>query len=353
LGKISGSYSLSVSGVAAANASTLAANNKVVSMAVTGDNATIVANLSDLHGLGKKVATITQSNPSTSLALSAEQWVGQASTLNKIVGGFSATLSGVSAAKAQTVAADSRVKSLQVKDNAANLSANIDSLQALGAPLSEIDQSDAAALNLTATQWGAVQGALGKYKTGTAPAVVVAPAPAAALAKGGKGGAKGAPVAVEAPPPPPPPPPLPQAAARPLCLPLRASRGRGCSSAKHARRLTWWHQRVPAGCCSSSAVRAGVTLRRRADSAIETCSSLPPRISPIFSAPTLQLSPLARRETDAVASARARWLPCGVWERARTTAPNQQVLWRTLLPDALTVRAGVTLRRSADSTIET
>jgi hypothetical protein len=168
LGKISGSYSLSVSGVTAANASTLAANNKVVSMAVTGDNATIVANLSDLHGLGKKVATITQSNPSTSLALSAEQWVGQASTLNKIVGGFNATLSGVSAAKAQTVAADSRVKSLQVKDNAANLSANIDSLQALGAPLSEIEQSDAAALNLTATQWGAVQGALGKYKTGTA-----------------------------------------------------------------------------------------------------------------------------------------------------------------------------------------
>ena len=179
LGKISGSYSLSVSGVAAANASTLAANNKVVSMAVTGDNATIVANLSDLHGLGKKVATITQSNPSTSLALTAEQWVGQASTLNKIVGGFSATLSGVSAAKAQLVAADSRVKSLQVKDNAANLSANIDSLQALGAPLSEIEQSDAAALNLTATQWGAVQGALGKYKTGTAPTVVVSQVAAA------------------------------------------------------------------------------------------------------------------------------------------------------------------------------
>jgi len=28
----------------------------------------------------------------------------------------------------------------------------------------------------------------------------------------------------------------------------------------------------------------------------------------------------------AVASARARWLPRGVWARARTTAPNQQVL---------------------------
>jgi len=74
---------------------------------------------------------------------------------------------------------------------------------------------------------------------------------------------------------PPPPPPLPQAAARPLCLPLRTSRGRGCSSAKHARRLTRWHPRVPAGCCASGAVRAGVTLRRRADSAVETCSSLP------------------------------------------------------------------------------
>ena len=179
LGKISGSYSLSVSGVAAANASSLAANNKVVAMAVTGDNATLVTNLTDLHGLGKKVTTITQSNPSTALALTAEQWVGQASTLNKIVGGFSATLSGVSAAKAQSVAADSRVKSLQVKDTAANLSANIDALQALGAPLAEIEQSDAVALTLTATQWGTVQGALGKYKTNTAPTVVVSQVAAA------------------------------------------------------------------------------------------------------------------------------------------------------------------------------
>ena len=179
LGKISGSYSLSVSGVAAANASSLAANNKVVAMAVTGDNATIAANLSALHGLGKKVTTITQSNSGTALALSAAQWVGQASTLNKIVGGFSATVSGVNAAKAQSVAADSRVKSLQVKDNAANLSANIDALQALGAPLTEIEQSDAAALTLTTTQWGAVQGALGKYKTNTAPTVVVSQVAAA------------------------------------------------------------------------------------------------------------------------------------------------------------------------------
>ena len=111
--------------------------------------------------------------------MSAAQWVGQASTLNKIVGGFSATVSGVNAAKAQSVAADSRVKSLQVKDNAANLSANIDALQALGAPLTEIEQSDAAALALTATQWGAVQGALGKYKTNTAPTVVVSQVAAA------------------------------------------------------------------------------------------------------------------------------------------------------------------------------
>jgi len=99
--------------------------------------------------------------------------------LNKIVGGFSATLSGVNAAKAQSVAADSRVKSLQVKDTAANLSANIDTLQTLGAPLTEIEQSDAAALSLTATQWGTVQGALGKYKTGTAPTVVVSQVAAA------------------------------------------------------------------------------------------------------------------------------------------------------------------------------
>jgi hypothetical protein len=173
LSKIAGGYSLSVTGVAAADASALADNAKVSSMSVTGTNLTIAANLSSLHALGKKVANIQQSNAGVALALTADQWQNQAATLNKIVGGFNAVVSDVSAGKAQLVAADDRVNSISVKDTGVNIENHLDTLQALGSPLTQIEQTDNASLSLTANQWALNQGVLAKYKTGTSPTVVV------------------------------------------------------------------------------------------------------------------------------------------------------------------------------------
>jgi len=173
LAKIAGGYSLSVTGVAALNASALADNAKVSSMFVTGTNLTIAANLSSLHALGKKVANIQQSNAGVALALSADQWQNQAATLNKIVGGFNAVVSDVSASKAQLVAADDRVNSISVKDTGVNIENYLDTLQLLGSPLTQIEQTDNAALTLTANQWALNQSVLAKYKTGTSPTVVV------------------------------------------------------------------------------------------------------------------------------------------------------------------------------------
>ncbi len=173
LAKVKGGYSLSVNDVPAGSASTLAANARVSSMLVTGDHLGITTNLANLHALGKKVASIQQSNAGTALALTAEQWQNQAATLNKIAGGFSAVVSGVSAAKAHMVAADDRVSAISVKDTGDNIANNLDMLQAVGAPLTQIEQTDDASLSLTASQWALNQGVLAKYKSGTAPTVVV------------------------------------------------------------------------------------------------------------------------------------------------------------------------------------
>ena len=173
LSKIAGGYSLSVTGVDAADATSLADNAKVSSMSVTGTNLTIAANLVNLHGLGKKVAKIQQSNTGVALALTADQWQNQAATLNKVVGGFNAVVSGVSAAKAQMVASDDRVNSISVKDTGVNIENYLDTLQTLGSPLTQIEQTDVASLSLTANQWALNQGVLAKYKTGTSPNVVV------------------------------------------------------------------------------------------------------------------------------------------------------------------------------------
>ena len=171
LAKIKGGYTLAVSGVNAANAATVAANSKVVSLAVTGTGAEIVTNLSGLNALGKKVSGILQSDPANSLALSASQWMGQAAALNKITGGFRATVADVAADKAQSIAADSRVLSIDVKDTSLNLGKQLDVLQALGGRIVNIEKSDAAALSITANQWLADQQALDKFTTD--PDVVV------------------------------------------------------------------------------------------------------------------------------------------------------------------------------------
>ena len=177
LAKIKGGYTLAVSGVNAANASTVAANSKVVSMGVTGTGAEIVTNLSSLNALGKKVSGILQSDPGNSLGLNASQWLGQAAALNKITGGFRATVADVTAEKAQSIAADSRVLSIDVKDTSLNLGKQLNVLQALGGRIVNIEKSDAASLSINANQWLANQQALAKFTT--APDVVVNQATAA------------------------------------------------------------------------------------------------------------------------------------------------------------------------------
>ena len=177
LDKIKGGYTLAVSGVNAANAATVAANSKVVSMGVTGTGAEIVSNLSSLNALGKKVSGIVQSDPSNSLGLNASQWFGQVAALNKITGGFRATVVDVTAEKAQSIAADSRVLSIDVKDTSLNLGKQLNVLQALGGRIVNIEKSDAASLSINANQWLANQQALAKFTT--APDVVVNQATAA------------------------------------------------------------------------------------------------------------------------------------------------------------------------------
>ena len=171
LAKINGGYSLAVSGVAVANAATVAANSKVVSMAVSGAGSDIVANLSSLNSLGKKITAMVQSDPVNSLALSSAQWIGQAAALNKITGGFRASVADVAADKAQSIASDSRVLSVAIKDTGASISKQLQTLQSLGARISTIEKSDQGSLTVSASQWLSSQQTLAKFTS--VPNVVV------------------------------------------------------------------------------------------------------------------------------------------------------------------------------------
>jgi len=121
-----------------------------------------------LHSLGKKLQSISLSAAGVPLGLTYSQWITKATTLNKITGGFTATVSGVAAARAGAVVSDTRVSSVQVKDTRANINNQLDALQGLGVQVSAIEQTDVGRLSMTAAQWNSYNAALAKITTSTA-----------------------------------------------------------------------------------------------------------------------------------------------------------------------------------------
>lgn len=163
LAKITDSYSLNVTDVSAGNALNLAASNsRIASVAVSDTGANITSKLDDLAALGKRLTRISQSDSTTALSLSVSQWSSQMGTLSKISGGYSLQLSGVSAARAERLLDDSRVRSVSVSDSAAAISSELDKLHGLGSQLTGITQTDSGNIAITATQWSTQASTLAK-----------------------------------------------------------------------------------------------------------------------------------------------------------------------------------------------
>lgn len=162
-----GRYTLAVDQVDVADVHDLLAGNaKIMRLKATGDAATIAANLASLSAAGQKLAGIDQTDAAgTALELTGDAFELNRNALNKITGGFLATLSGVAAAKAATLAASTSVKSLQVSDTAAHLATSWNALGTLGSKLTDIAQSDTDLLQLTALQWSAGAAVAGKFST--------------------------------------------------------------------------------------------------------------------------------------------------------------------------------------------
>ena len=165
LGKLTGSYSLAVSGVLAENAKTLAANSKVASLAVTDTADGVDAKLNDLYALGKKLTSIQLSDSGGTINMTSAQYFDQTNLLDKIAGGFSAAVSGLSAAKAEQVLSDGNVGTVQIKDTGANIARYLNTLQGLGSQITGIVQTDSTPLTITAAQYVANAGAIAKIAT--------------------------------------------------------------------------------------------------------------------------------------------------------------------------------------------
>ena len=181
LAAITGNYSLVVSGVAAADAASLFADNSHVSSVSVADSAQAVAdNLAELKGLGRKLSGITLDGGDGVFALSSSNYASYRTTLDKIAGNYTVELNEVSADQVATLAADTHVTSMAVEDSGAHISTKFDVLKSALGKIEAINGDVATALTLTAAQYALGAGLLAKinYAGSTVNGLTVAAAEA-------------------------------------------------------------------------------------------------------------------------------------------------------------------------------
>ena len=149
-----GTYTLSVSGVAAANVATTIANTHVTSLTIADTGANLVTSLAALQTNLAKITSITQSDVGTPLAITAAQLTADAGALAKIGGAYTLAVSGVTAASVATTVTNTHVTSLTVSDSAANINTSLASIITNLAKITSITQSGTAtSIALTSAQY--------------------------------------------------------------------------------------------------------------------------------------------------------------------------------------------------------
>jgi hypothetical protein len=154
LDKINGhNYRLGATGVATSDLASLAANKRVVSIAMSDSSSNLESALTALHQLGAKLTTIAQTDVGTALDLTQTQMTANATVLTKIMGGYTANLTQVTAAKAAADALNVHIASIAVSDTGRNILAHWSELRAIGSTLNSVNQSDGGALSLSADNY--------------------------------------------------------------------------------------------------------------------------------------------------------------------------------------------------------
>lgn len=157
-----GQYTTALSGVAVADAATLAADSHIATLDVSGSSSDISSAFDTLAGLAK-LKTLSLSNDNGTLSLSAAQVLGNTDALAKIDNSYQIAASAAALSDLPALQSVGNLASIAVSDSAAQVSAQLDDLVALGGLLDSVHLSDASpVLALTQSDWSAGATALAK-----------------------------------------------------------------------------------------------------------------------------------------------------------------------------------------------
>ncbi len=167
-GNIEGSFTVTVAGTSAYAAAAAVSDAYVTSLTVS-DTANGVRNeidaLGTLASQGRLTSITLTDGAINALPISVSQLTTDSQALALIAGTYSLAVSGVNAANAASVAAQSHVASIAISDSSANLAANLGAIETLvtAGKVSSIGQTDYGLLALSAAQISADAAALAKF----------------------------------------------------------------------------------------------------------------------------------------------------------------------------------------------
>ena len=131
---ITGNYHFSLTSASVSLVTALVGNSYLGSFTLSDSASNIAANLDVLQSLITKISSITLTDSgSPTLTITASQLSNDSGVLKLLGSSYHLAVSGVSVANLNTVLANNHVVSVTLADGAANISANLDSLQALHA----------------------------------------------------------------------------------------------------------------------------------------------------------------------------------------------------------------------------
>jgi hypothetical protein len=152
-------YSINVTAVSIANASTVLSGSHVTAVNVSDTAANVQANIATLqtYAAASQLTGIVFTDSGTAmLTFTAAQFSSDSTAIGKFSGTYDITVTGVLAANVASVVTNTHVTALTVVDSAANVAANIATLQTDNAKITSTTLTDGGtpSLALTAAQTG-------------------------------------------------------------------------------------------------------------------------------------------------------------------------------------------------------
>jgi hypothetical protein len=166
--KLAGSYSISVSDVAAADAQDVAAAAHVSSLTVKDSSANVFSQLAQLENLAAtgKLTNIVLEDDDV-MHLTQAEYNQYAHALGRIKANLNLDVTDVAAADADDVASNTAVVSLAVKDTAQNITDNLFELHALVTTLNSVEVTDSQEVQMSYEQYLARADLIEKITGGT------------------------------------------------------------------------------------------------------------------------------------------------------------------------------------------